>query len=117
LANHIRDLDIYERDLDFQGAFTMVAVTNGVSDILHRDHDDGGLTWVVPIGDWEGGELCLPQLTKPDEETPLKVQVRPGDAIAFQANLLCHFATPILNGYRLALTCFTDANMLKDCQK
>jgi hypothetical protein len=92
-------------DLDFLGAFTTVAVTNGISNVLHRDGEDGGLTWVIPLGDWEGADLCFPQEGR-------KVEVRPGDAIAFQANFLAHFSSKMKWGDRVALTCFTDRNML-----
>lgn len=91
-------------ELDFLGAFTTIAVTNGVSNVPHVDRNDGGLTWVIPLGKWEGGDLCIPQ-------EGIKVEVRPGDAIAFQANFLAHFCSQ-LTGDRLALICFTDRNIL-----
>jgi hypothetical protein len=92
-------------ELDFLGAFTTIAVTNGISNVLHADRNDGGLTWVIPLGDWEGGDLCIPQ-------EGIRVAVRPGDAIAFQANFIAHFSSKIQWGNHLALTCFTDRNML-----
>lgn len=92
-------------DLDFLGAFTTVSVTYGASNILHADKNDGGLTWVVPLGEWEGADLCIPQEQR-------KVEVRPGDIVAFQANFLGHFNSEILSGNRLAITCFTDRNIL-----
>ena len=92
-------------ELDFLGAFTTVAVTNGVSNVLHADKNDGGLTWVIPIGDWEGADLCIPQ-------AGVRVAIRPGDAVAFQANSIAHFNSQVKWGKRLALTCFTDRNML-----
>lgn len=93
-------------ELDFLGAFTTVAVTNGISNVMHTDAGDGGLTWVVPIGEWEGGDLCIPQ-------AGIRIEVRPGDAIAFQANFLAHFSSEIKWGNRLALTCFTCRNVLR----
>jgi hypothetical protein len=107
MQEYIQDSKVIKDDpeLDFLGAFTTVAVTNGVSNILHTDKEDGGLTWVIPLGDWEGGDLCIPQ-------EGIKVALRPGDAIAFQANFIAHCNTIIKWGNHLALTCFTDRNML-----
>lgn len=93
--------------LDFLGAFTTVAVTNGVSDVLHADREDAGLTWVIPLGEYEGGDLCIPQYG-------MRIPLKPGDAIAFHANILGHHSSELLSGNRLALTCFTDRNIKRD---
>lgn len=108
MQQYIKDIKVIQDhpELDFLGAFTTVAVTNGVSNVLHSDPGDGGLTWVVPIGDWGGGELCIPQ-------EGIRVEVKPGDAVAFQANFLAHFNTDVKWGNRLALTCFTCRNVLR----
>jgi hypothetical protein len=92
-------------ELDFLGAFTTVAVTNGVSNILHADKNNGGLTWVIPLGDWEGADLCILQ-------EGVQVAIKPGDAVVFQANFIAHFNSQVEWGNRLALKCFTDRNML-----
>jgi hypothetical protein len=104
---YVQEMKVIEDhpDLDFLGAFTTVAVTNGVSNVLHRDPGDGGLTWVIPIGDWDGADLCIPQ-------AGIRVAMRPGDAVAFQANFLAHFSSEINWGNRLALICFTCRNIL-----
>ncbi len=65
-------------DLNFGGPFTTVSVTEGVSDIAHTDRNDAGLTWVVPMGKWEGGDLCIPFYK-------IKIPIKEGEAIAFQA--------------------------------
>jgi hypothetical protein len=88
-------------ELNFGGAFTTVSVTKGVSDIMHTDWNDVGLTWVMPLGKWKGGDLCFPQYG-------IKIPMKEGDAITFQANFLAHMSSPLLSGERLALTCFTD---------
>lgn len=92
-------------ELDFLGAFTTVSVTYGASNVLHADKNDGGLTWVLPLGKWEGADLCIAQ-----EQG--KVEVGPGDIVGFQANLLGHFSSEIMSGHRIAITCFTDRNIL-----
>ncbi|KAF8330978.1 hypothetical protein F5887DRAFT_922898 [Amanita rubescens] len=48
--------------LDFESAFTTVAVKEGSSDHIHIDKNDQGITWVLPIGEWEGGNMVIPQL-------------------------------------------------------
>ena len=96
--------------LDFHEAFTTVAVSNGISDIVHTDRSDAGVTWVFPIGDWEGADLCLNQLGK-------KIEVLPGDGVAFHANFLSHNSSELKSGNRLALTCFMDRLLFLDAMK
>ena len=112
MATYIRQQGLVDeyKEIDFNGAFTTVAVTNGVSDVMHTDRNDAGLTWVVPIGKWNGGDLCFPQFG-------IRIPIQEGEAIAFQANFLAHMSSPLVGGDRLALTCFTDRNILLDSQK
>jgi len=46
------------------GAFFTVAVKKGSSELIHLNlfiNDDlNDITWVVPLGDWKGGEFCVP---------------------------------------------------------
>jgi hypothetical protein len=88
----------------------MVAVTKGVSDVMHRDGNDAGLTWVMPLGEWKGGDLCIPQYG-------IKIPIKEGNAIVFQANFLGHMSSPLLSGEHLALTCFTDKCIMMDSQE
>jgi hypothetical protein len=112
MAKYIKDGGLIKEypEIDFMGAFTTVSVTNGVSDILHTDRNDAGLTWVLPIGEWNGGDLCFPQLG-------IRIPVKEGEAVAFQANFLAHMSSPLVDGDRLALTCFTDGNIMVDSQQ
>jgi hypothetical protein len=50
--------------LSFGGAFFTVAVKEGSSELLLLDFNDdpNGISWIVPLGDWEGGQFCVPQL-------------------------------------------------------
>ena len=100
---HIKEKGIIQGRpvLDFNEAFTTLAVTNGVSDVVHTDRNDAGITWVFPIGKWEGGDMCLNQ-------TERIIQVNPGDGIALQASFLAHRSTCLESGSRMALTCFVD---------
>ena len=60
--------------LDFLGAFTTVAVTNRVNDVLHTDREDVGLTWVIPLREYERGDLYIPQYG-------MRIPLKPGDVI------------------------------------
>ena len=39
-----------------------VAVKEGSSEWIHVNYNDQGITWVLPISKWEGGEMVFPQL-------------------------------------------------------
>ena len=93
--------------LDFLGAFTTVAVTNRVNDVLHTDREDVGLTWVIPLREYERGDLYIPQYG-------MRIPLKPGDVIAFHTNILRHHSSKLLSGNSLALTCFTDRNIKRD---
>lgn len=80
--------DIGSRNtLDFECAFTTVAVMEGSSDRVHINANDHGVTWILPFGDWTGGRLVIPQLK-------MEVDVHPGELLGFSANLLAHYYTP-----------------------
>ncbi|KIL57144.1 hypothetical protein M378DRAFT_88260 [Amanita muscaria Koide BX008] len=93
--------------LDFQSAFTAVAVKEGNSERIHIDSNDQGITWVLPIGEWEGGNLVFPQLG-------LEVPLRSGELLGFSANLLAHYCTRIKSGNRLVITMFTCKHIFGD---
>jgi hypothetical protein len=94
--------------LDFKGAFFTVAVKEGTSERIHIDFNDdpNNVSWVVPLGEWEGGEFCAPQLDQ-------KVPISPGQAFAAMTRILAHSSAPIKNGRRLVLTLFTDKYLLQ----
>jgi hypothetical protein len=93
--------------LNFESAFTTVAVKEGSSEHVHIDRNDQGITWVLPIGEWEGGHMVIPQLG-------LKLPVRPGELLGFSANLLAHYSTPVTSGNRLVITMFTCRHIFSD---
>jgi hypothetical protein len=81
-----------------------------IADTPHTDRNDVGVTWVLPMGNWEGRDLCIPQYG-------IKIPVKEGEVIAFQTNLLAHMSSPLASGERLALTCFTDKQIMVDSQE
>jgi hypothetical protein len=112
MAKYIKAMKITTStpELDFGGVFTTVAVTNGVGDIAHMDRNDTGVTWLLPLGEFEGADTCFTQFS-------IWIPLKEGDALAFQVNFLAHQASPLLRGDCLALTCFTDKNIMRDSQR
>src|SRR5215471_10599899 len=89
--------------LDLQGPFFTVAVKEGASEIWHIDWNDdvNTITWVIPVGNWEGGEFCIAQLG-------VRIPIRPGQVLGVRAKLLAHCSAPVASGKRVVFTCFTD---------
>ena len=76
--------------LQFGGAFFTVAVKEGSSEEIHLDFNDdpNGISWVVPLGDWEGGEFCLPQFG-------IKIPIRSGQILGAMTRILAHCSAPV----------------------
>ncbi|KAF9474886.1 hypothetical protein BDN70DRAFT_898616 [Pholiota conissans] len=98
--------------MDFTGSFFSVAVKEGSSEKVHIDFNDdiNGITWVVPLGDWEGGEFCAPQLG-------YKIPIIPGQILGVMTKLLAHCGAPVTNGRRIVLTLFSDRFLLGHSDK
>lgn len=90
-----------------EGPFFTVAVKEVGSGLVHIDWNDhpGMYAFVFAVGDWEGGEFCIPQLG-------VKIPVRPGQILAVLARVLAHFSAPVTTGRRIVFTCFTDSLLL-----
>lgn len=97
--------------LDFLGPFFTVAVKEGSSEIIHVDvNDDKAIrTYIFCVGDWEGGELVLPQLG-------IKIPIHPGQVLAVMSDTLAHCSAP-LKGRRIVFTCFSDKFLMKHSDK
>ncbi|KAJ3543286.1 hypothetical protein NMY22_g3198 [Coprinellus aureogranulatus] len=85
--------------VDFGGSFFTVAMKEGSSERLHIDFNDhpSSLTWLVPFGDWTGGDFVAPQLGQ-------VVPVRPGQILGAMTKTLLHCGTPITSGRRAKLS-------------
>ena len=92
--------------LQFGGAFFTVAIKEGSSEVIHLDFNDdpNGISWIVPLGDWEGGEFCLPQLG-------IKIPIRSGQILGAMTRILAHCSAPV-KGFRIILTLFADKFLL-----
>ena len=73
---------------------------------IDRDDDKYGFCWLVPLGDWEGGDLIFPQLN-------VRIKLKPGNILAFRSNLLVHGNLPF-SGVRHSLVFFTHNNLFSD---
>jgi predicted 2-oxoglutarate/Fe(II)-dependent dioxygenase YbiX len=60
---------------------------------------------LVALGDFEGGELCFPQLQ-------ILVKLKPGQIVAFPSYLLLHGNLPIVRGIRFSIVYFVHKNFL-----
>jgi len=86
-----------------KGPFFAVAVKEGGSGKVHIDWNDNRAIYafIFAVGDWTGGEFCVPQLG-------IKIPVRPGQVLAVLARVAAHFSAPTTGGRRIVFTCFTD---------
>ena len=73
---------------------------------IDRDDDKYGFCWLVPLGDWEGGDLIFPQLN-------VRIKLKPGNILAFRSNLLVHGNLPC-SGVRHLLVFFTHNNLFSN---
>jgi len=91
------------------GNFGTVAVNVDYATEPHYDSDDfsNGLCWVMPIGNYTGGELRFFGLN-------IEVDLQPGDLICFQSKHLLHGNNPY-EGIRHSLVFFTNHAMFFDC--
>lgn len=86
-----------------------MAIKEGSSSQVHIDGNDHGVTWILPLGDWEGAYMVTPEVDS-------KLSIRSGELFAFSANKLAHFSTPVIAGTRVAITLFTCHNVFNDAQ-
>ncbi|KAK7461467.1 hypothetical protein VKT23_008644 [Stygiomarasmius scandens] len=95
--------------LDFKGAFLCIAIKEGSSEVFHLNWQDdpNSLAWIAPLGKgWVGGDFCLPQLN-------MWIPIHPGWVLGAQTRRLIHCGSPVKNGRRIVVTCFSDRGTLK----
>jgi len=73
---------------------------------IDRHDDKYGFCWLVPLGEWEGGDLIFPQLK-------VRIKLKPGNILAFRSNLLVHGNLPY-SGVRHSLVFFTHNNLFPE---
>ena len=72
------------------GIFPMIAINfNTISDYHWDEHDElNSLCCLVALGDFDGGQLCFPQLQ-------IVIPLRPGQIVAFSFRFLMHKNFPV----------------------
>lgn len=90
------------------GVFPMIAINyNTISD-YHWDENDepNSFCCLVALGDFEGGELCFPQLK-------IIVPLRPGQVILFSSRLLLHGNFVVTKGIRHSVVYFVHSSFFQ----
>jgi hypothetical protein len=90
------------------GIFPMIAINfNTISDYHWDELDEpNSLCCLVALGDYQGGELCFPQLQ-------IIVPLQPGQVVAFSSRLLLHGNFPITRGIRHSIVYFIHETFFK----
>ena len=89
------------------GIFPTITINFNVISNYHWDINDApeGLCFLVALGNFEGGELCFPQLQ-------IVVKLKPGQVVAFPSYLLLHGNLPITRGIRFSIVYFVLKSFL-----
>lgn len=85
--------------------FLSLVINLNVATLAHRDRQDKSICVVLPVGEFEGGALCL-------YEAGLVVPLRNGDFIAFPSAGMTHFNLHF-SGQRASLVLHTDREIDK----
>ncbi len=90
------------------GIFLMIAINFNIISDYHWDANDepNCLCFLVPLGDFEGGELCFPELQ-------IVIPLQPGQVVAFASQLLLHGNLPIIKGIRFSIVYFVHATFFQ----
>lgn len=86
------------------GVFPMAVINfNTISNYHWDEHDDpNSFCCLVALGEFEGGELCFPQLK-------IVIPLRPNQVIAFSSRLLLHGNFPVTKGIRHSVVYFVHS--------
>ena len=70
---------------------------------IDRDDDKYGFCWLIPLGDWKGGDVIF----------NIRVKLKPGNILTFRSNLLVH-GNLLCFGVRHLLVFFTHNNLFSN---
>jgi len=92
--------------------FPMIAINfNTISDYHLDSYDEANsLCVLVALGDFEGGELCFPQLK-------IAIQLKPGQVVAFSSKLLLHGNCIVTKGIRYSIVYYIHRDFFKKSSK
>jgi hypothetical protein len=88
------------------GIFPMIAINYNIISSYHWDRNDepDSLCCLVALGDYEGGELCFPQLE-------IVISLRPNQVVLFSSNFLLHGNLPVVRGIRHSIVYFIHSDL------
>ncbi|RHZ46101.1 hypothetical protein Glove_634g7 [Diversispora epigaea] len=87
------------------GIFLMIAINYNIVSNYHWDLSDAsnGLCCLIPLGNFQGGDLYFPQLH-------VRVPLQPGQVVAFDSHNLLHGNLPLISGIRHSIVYFVHQN-------
>ena len=84
----------------------MLALNYNVTTNFHFDPNDNGLSTVVPVGNWKGGWLIIPQLN-------IVIKLVKGQVVMLKSSILIHGNTNA-TGIRFGMVFFSHNNTFKN---
>ncbi|RHZ49680.1 hypothetical protein Glove_518g12 [Diversispora epigaea] len=87
------------------GIFPMIAINYNIVSNYHWDLSDASncLCCLIPLGNFQGGDLYFPQLH-------VRVPLQPGQVVAFDSHHLLHSNLPLISGIRHNIVYFVHQN-------
>ncbi|RHZ83994.1 hypothetical protein Glove_86g100 [Diversispora epigaea] len=87
------------------GIFPMIAINYNIVSNYHWDLSDASncLCCLIPLGNFQGGDLYFPQLH-------VRVPLQPGQVVAFDSHNLLHGNLPLISGIRHSIVYFVHQN-------
>ncbi|RHZ79024.1 hypothetical protein Glove_152g66 [Diversispora epigaea] len=87
------------------GIFPMIAINYNIVSNYHWDLSDASncLCCLIPLGNFQGGDLYFPQLH-------VRVPLQPGQVVAFDSHNLLHGNLPLISGIRHSIIYFVHQN-------
>jgi hypothetical protein len=91
------------------GIFPMISINYNIISKYHLDKNDheNSLAFLVVLGDFEGGEICFPEIK-------LVVKVRPGQVLAFSSRFLRHGNLKVTKGIRYSIIYYVHQDFFKE---
>jgi predicted 2-oxoglutarate/Fe(II)-dependent dioxygenase YbiX len=86
--------------------FAMLAINYNSISPFHIDINDNGMCTIVPVGNWEGGELIIPHLE-------IMLKLIKGQVLMFRSSLLIH-GNALAKGVRFSMVFFSYNNTFKN---
>jgi hypothetical protein len=90
----------------FSEIFSMLAINYNSILPFHIDINDNGMCTIVPVGDWEGGELIISHLG-------IMLKLIKGQVLMFRSSLLIH-KNVLAKGVRFSMVFFSHKNTFKN---